>query len=171
MVGMAEIKVTNETGDVLVAMGLGSCIGICAYDPVSKVAGMAHVVLPTNSDRPGEPPGKYANTAVPALLEAMLARGARAPRIKIALAGGAQLFSFHGNSSQLMIGDRNTEAALSALQQHNLPLIARDVGGSVGRTVHLFAADGRVRIKTIGQGERDLVLLSALDPALLGKAA
>lgn len=157
MVGMAEVKITKSPDDVLVALGLGSCIGICAYDAQARVAGMVHVVLPDSAGFEANL-GKFADTAVPLLLEEMQKRGASLKNIRVALAGGAQLFAFNGSGGGLEIGPRNAAAVETHLKQRNISVLCKDVGGSVGRTVHLFA-DGRVRVKTIGQGERDLVAL------------
>jgi chemotaxis protein CheD len=157
MVGMAEIKLTRSQDDVLVALGLGSCIGICAYDPQTKVAGLAHVVLPDSTGHDPNP-GKFADTAIPRLLDEMAKRGASRSRIRVALAGGAQLFAFAGSGPRLEIGVRNAAAVLAILKAHNIPITESDLGGSCGRTVHLYT-DGRVRVKTIGQGERDLTRL------------
>lgn len=164
MVGMGEIQVVSGSEAVLMALGLGSCVGLCAYDVKSRVAGMAHVVLPDESGTTTEgTPGKFASTVLPALLSAMQAQGAGAASLRFALVGGAQLFAFAGKGSgapRLDIGNRNGARLLQELSSRNLPVIAQDLGGNAGRTVHLFAADGRIRIKTIGQGERDLVKLS-----------
>lgn len=156
MVGMAEVKVAAHSDDVLIALGLGSCIGICAYDADARVAGMAHVVLPTGGA--GDTPGKFANTAVPELLRLMIEAGASEERIRVALTGGAQLFAANGANPRLDIGPRNTEAVKGELGKRACRLIAQDLGGSAGRTVQLFG-DGRIRVKTIGQGERELASL------------
>lgn len=159
MVGMGEVKISRSSGGVLVALGLGSCIGICAYDAQARVAGMAHVVLPEGVHHPSAP-GKFANTAVPYLLEVMQKEGASILRIRVALAGGAQLFSFQGANSRLDVGPRNGVAVKAELDRLGIKIVASDVGGSKGRTVHLFP-DGLVRVKTIGQSERDLTTLSS----------
>jgi chemotaxis protein CheD len=157
MVGMAEIKVTSRTDDVLITLGLGSCIGICAYDAEAHIAGMAHVVLPVSSGQ-NAVPGKFANTAVPELLRLMTEAGAKMSRIQVALVGGAQLFTSRGTGSKADIGPRNAEAVRRELSHYPCRFIAQDTGGSAGRTVYLFG-DGRIRVKTIGQGERELVNL------------
>ena len=157
MVGMAEVKVTRSSEEVLVALGLGSCVGICAYDPKAGVAGMAHVVLPMSAGQ-DQNPGKFADTALPQLLSEMSRLGAIKSRIRVALAGGAQLFSINTSGPRMEIGARNIAAIKEALEKSGLPILATDVGGKTGRTVHLFA-DGRVRVKTIGMGEKDLVTL------------
>ncbi len=157
MVGMAEVKISRHPGEVLIALGLGSCIGVCAYDPKAHVAGLAHVVLPDSAGHPPSP-HKFADTAIPLLLEAMQQAGASPSRVLVALTGGAQLFTFQGSGPRLEIGARNAVACVAALQARRLPIAATDLGGSTGRTVQLFN-DGRVHVKTIGQGERQLVAL------------
>ena len=156
MVGMAEVKTTAKMDDTLMALGLGSCVGVCAFDAQAGIAGLAHIVLP-DSGGSAETPGKFADTAVPQLLEQMARLGANVSRIRVALAGGAQLFAFKGGP-RLEIGQRNAEAVSAQLRQRNIPVVATDLGGSSGRTVHLMP-NGRVRVKTIGQGERELTCL------------
>jgi len=157
MVGMAEIKITAKHNDTLMALGLGSCVGVCAFDAQAGIAGLAHIVLP-DSGGSMETPGKFADTAVPQLLEQMTRLGASVSRIKVALAGGAQLFAFKSGGPRLEIGLRNAEAVSAQLKQRNIPIMATDLGGATGRTIHLLP-DGKVRVKTIGQGERELTSL------------
>lgn len=171
MVGMSEIKVIRGEGHVLTTLGLGSCVGICAYDACVKVAGMAHVVLPDSPNGSEEAPGKFANTAIPALVDEMRRQGALLSRIQVAIAGGAQIFAFGSPSPRLDIGSRNIAAVLASLKHHRLLLIASDVGGTAGRTLHFFTVDGRVRVKTLGQGERDLVILGQSNEARMPAAA
>jgi chemotaxis protein CheD len=159
MVGMGEIKISRVSDEVLTALGLGSCIGVCMYDPISRIAGMAHVVLPAHVQNTGDLPGKYATTAIPALLESMQKCGAKTGNLRVAIAGGAQIFSFAGASAQLDIGKRNAAAVEEMLARNNLPIHAQDVGGNMGRTIQLHSSDGRVSIKTIGGGVKDLVIL------------
>src|SRR5690242_3051248 len=157
MVGMAEVKVARSQDDVLIALGLGSCIGICAYDVKARIAGMAHIVLPDSAGFDASP-CKFADTAVPHLIEMMIHRGAAANRIRVAIVGGAQLFAFNGSGPRLEIGPRNTAAVKAALEQCGLELAAIDIGGTAGRTVHM-SGDGRIRVKIIGKGEQELVSL------------
>ncbi|MCC5648058.1 hypothetical protein LC607_35270 [Nostoc sp. CHAB 5824] len=162
MVGMAEVKVSSQPEDVFIALGLGSCIGICAYDAQAKVAGMAHIVLP-QGDTGSHPPGKFANTAIPELLRLMIEAGAAESHIRIALTGGAQLFAVNSAIPRMDIGPRNIEAVTQQLSKYTCNVVAADIGGSAGRTVHLFG-DGRIRVKTIGQGERELATLGSNTP-------
>ncbi len=171
MVGMAEIKVSKQPGDVLVALGLGSCVGVCLYDRQAKIAGMVHVVLPAKLHTGEDAPGKFANTAIPALLDEMKRHGATVSRLKVAVAGGAQLFSFNGAGPRLDVGQRNQTAVLTALGEVGLTVAAQDLGGSIGRTVHFFVENGCVRVKTIGKGEKDLIVLGEAETASLRRAA
>jgi chemotaxis protein CheD len=172
MVGMAEVHVTRDPTDVLMALGLGSCIGVCLYDAERKIAGMVHVVLP-DSGAMGDTthPGKYADTGVPALIAEMRRAGAKAANLAAAIAGGAQLFSFAGSGPRLDIGGRNAEAVLAALRREGLAPVARDVGGTCGRTVQFYAADGRINVKSIGRGQAELAVLGAPSRALELQAA
>lgn len=157
-VGLGEIRVSREKEAVLVCYGLGSCVGIALYDPVVRVAGMVHVVLPDSSQGRGhEAPGKFADTAVPALLSELVALGANRSRLNCRIAGGARMLSVSGGSmAKLDIGARNGEAVRAALEQARVPVAAADMGGNYGRTVSLFVTTGRVLVSTVGRGEKDL---------------
>lgn len=156
-VGLGEIKVSADPAVTLVSYGLGSCVGLAAFDPVRRVAGMAHVVLPSSSlGRPGGGPGRFADTAVPALLAAMTELGAVVQRLQIKLAGGARMFQLSFGSGGLDIGARNIEAVRAALATHGLPTLAEDLGGTVGRTLQVEVATGRVRVMTVGLRNREL---------------
>ena len=158
IVGMAEVKICRSPQDVLIALGLGSCVGICAYDARAGVAGLAHVVLPGGGPvaSSSDTPGKYADTAVTLLLEEMQRRGAALDQITLALAGGAQLFSGNGIGRGLDVGPRNVQAVQVEIDRLRMRVVATDLGGNAGRTIH-FQGSGLVRVKTIGCGERSLV--------------
>ncbi len=158
MVGMAEIKVCRAPQDILIALGLGSCVGICAYDLRAGVAGLAHVVLPSSNAvaNAQHTPGKYADTAITLLLEEMRQRGASINQVVVALAGGAQLFAGTGIGKGLDVGPRNAQAVQAEIARLRLRIVATDLGGTSGRTIH-FLGNGLVRVKTIGQGERPLI--------------
>ena len=128
------------------------------YDPRTHVGGMAHVVLPDSSILPwSDMPGKFADTAVPALLDQMLEMGAHKTSIIVRMAGGARMFSSSpGLSGVLDVGSRNVEAVKSALAACKLHLAAEDCGGSHGRTFHLYLAEGRASVRTLGRSEVDL---------------
>jgi chemotaxis protein CheD len=147
-VGLGEIQVTRS-GE-LVAYSLGSCVAICLYDPRARVAGMAHVVLPAApSDKAVTTPGKFADTAVPALLDEMRRQGAAPARLHCKLAGGAAVLALGGGGSLPNIGQRNTEAVRAALARARVRVLAEETGGNQGRTVRLEAATGRTLVRTV----------------------
>lgn len=150
VVRIAELAVLCREG-VLMAIGLGSCVGVGLYDPVARVAGLAHVFLPASvNGRPaGSMPARYADSAVPALAEAMQRQGALLSRLVAKVAGGAQLF-LSGEQAGLDVGRRNAEAVLAALSRLGIPVVARDLGGHRGRTMKLYAETGAVEIRAMG---------------------
>jgi chemotaxis protein CheD len=150
MVRMGEYAFSATVGDTLVSLGLGSCIGLALIDRRATVAGLAHVVLPAAEGRDGAP-GKFADTAVPALLDAVLALGARQMRLEAVLVGGASMFSFGGNG--LEVGQRNDAAVRAALAQLRIPVLAAETGGSKGRTVRVSVEAGIVTSKAAGETE------------------
>ena len=154
-VGLGELQVAR-LGE-LVAYSLGSCVAICLYDPIARVAGMAHVVLPASGPtRVGGAVGKFADTAVPGLLEAMMPKGARPSRIRCKIAGGAAVLTLGGGGSLPRIGDRNVEAVKAALAQARLQLLNEQTGGSVGRTIRMNAETGQILVRTVGGVETEL---------------
>ena len=152
-VGMADFK-TAKTPDILLTAGLGSCIGICIHDPILKVGGMAHIMLPTASGSLGGNPAKYADTALGLLLKEIFSMGANTSRLRAKMAGGAQMFSFPGKPPVLKIGERNAEAVEQELKKNGIPLLIADVGGNFGRTIHFDVGTGQLHIRTINQGEK-----------------
>jgi chemotaxis protein CheD len=155
MVRMGELAVSRTAGDVLVSIGLGSCIGLCLIDRRRQAAGLAHVMLPTGG--PGEMPGKFAPTAVPELVRELEALGAVRSALEAVLVGGAQMFSFgNGGAGRLDVGARNNQATREALSAARIPVIADATGGSTGRTVRLFVEEPRVTVKEAGSAEREL---------------
>ena len=153
MVRMGEYAFSASAGDLLVSLGLGSCIGLALLDRRAAVAGLAHVVLPTAEGRDGGP-GKFADTAVPVLLDAVLGLGARQARVEAVLVGGASMFSFGGNG--LEVGQRNDAAVREQLAKLRLPVRASDTGGSKGRTVRVHVESGLVTSKAAGEAEVEL---------------
>lgn len=152
-VGMADFK-TASAPVLLLTAGLGSCIGICVHDPILKVGGLAHIMLPTANGSLGGNPAKYADTGLELLLKEIAVMGASKSRLKAKMAGGAQMFSFPGKPPVLKIGDRNAEAVEQELKKYGIPLLASDVGGSFGRTIHFDVGTGQLHIRTINHGEK-----------------
>lgn len=153
-VGMAEIR-TAASPVKLVTNGLGSCIGVCLWDPLLKVGGMVHIMLPDSSQsRVNLNKAKYADTGIALLIEEMVKIGARKSRLVAKIAGGAQMFSFPNNNKLMRIGERNTEAVKHCLAQQGIRLLAEDTGGNYGRTIEFFTADAKLLIRTINKGEK-----------------
>ena len=156
-VGLGELRVVRNSPAVLVCYGLGSCVGVAAWDPVAGVGGMAHVVLPDSAlGQHLETPAKFADTAVPRLLGEMLAAGAIRSRLLIKLSGGAQMLLRSDQADRPDIGQRNAEAVLRAVAAAGLRVAGQDLGGNHGRTMQLHLPGGRVTVSTIGRGEKEL---------------
>lgn len=156
VVGMADLNIVKSPG-VLTTLGLGSCVGIALYDPISKIAGLAHIMLPdSKAIHNNANPAKFADTAMIKLIADMERIGAKRKSLRAKIAGGAQMFAFNATNENLRVGDRNIEAVKRALVDCGIPLIAEEVGSTFGRTVELYSEDGRFVIKAIGQPLRTL---------------
>ena len=146
---------SSEPTTVLTCLGLGSCIGVTAFDSRSGVAGMAHIVLPSGTER--QPPSsKFAVWSVPMLMEEMKKHGASLRSTVVKLAGGAQMSLAPGLGSVFNIGKRNLEATLGALKTLGLRVSDDDTGGSKGRTLKLYVGTGAVTVYTAGSEPREL---------------
>jgi chemotaxis protein CheD len=177
VVGLGEIKISRDPNDVLVAYGLGSCLGIGMHDPVTRLAGMLHAILPTQPDSrrvqnglsneghailPSRPEskggedqsGKYVDIGIQNLLEQLVRAGADRRRIVVRMAGGANMLVAPGFSQVMNIGGRNVEAAQSVFRSLKLNVASQETGGSTGRTVRFYPVDGRMTIRTVGNQER-----------------
>ncbi len=156
-VGLGEVKVTTDSSSYLACFGLGSCICLCAYDPVAKVAGMAHIVLPeSKSTEKDMTATKYADIAIPVLFEEMIKNGAVKSSVAVKLAGGAQMIQAPGFASILDMGKRNLEATRAVLKSEGVRIIGEDIGGSQGRSVWLSVITGEVAIRTAGKEHKKL---------------
>ncbi|ELY85141.1 chemotaxis protein CheD [Natrialba taiwanensis] len=146
-VGISELTV-SDGDDTLKSYGLGSCVAIALYDPETEIGGLAHTMLPDgdeaeNSDRK---PGKYADTAIRALLRRMVERGASYTTVEAKLAGGSDMFEFDSFGDG--VGKRNIDAAKAELEKLGVPLVASDLGGDRGRTVEFTPETGTLLVKS-----------------------
>lgn len=151
IIGIAELAVSNNTSATLTTYSLGSCLGITIYDPVVKVGGLLHIMLPDSridSAKAASQPAMFVDSGVPALFRAAYKLGADKHRVQICVAGGAQIMD---NSGYFNIGKRNYEALAKMLNEHGLRIHAEQVGGMVNRTMYLNLANGDVRLKVSGQ--------------------
>jgi chemotaxis protein CheD len=153
-VRMGELAVSSTHGDVLVSLGLGSCIGLALVDQRRGIAGLAHIMLP-EAIPGGGPVGKFADLAVPELLKQTTALGTTRGGLKAVLVGGAQMFSL-GQGSGLDIGGRNETAVRALLAAERIPVVASATGGAKGRTIRVFPG-GAVLSKEAGGAEIELM--------------
>ncbi len=155
-VGMADMNTVQFPG-VLTTLGLGSCVGVCLYDPTTKISGMLHVMLPYSSQiKNNSNIAKFADTGIIALINDMTKLGANKARIWAKIAGGSQMFATNKNSDVMKIGYRNVIATKETLEKVGIPIIAEDTGGNYGRTIELYSETGYLLIKTIGYGVKTI---------------
>jgi chemotaxis protein CheD len=156
IVGMADMKVSSEPEATLITYALGSCIGVTLYDPVVKVGGMLHFMLPDSQIDPEKGkknPWMFANTGIPELFQEAYKLGAEKRRVLVKVIGGAQVMD---DSGFFNIGKRNYMILRKIFWTNNVLIRAEDVGGSVNRTVRLEVSTGRLWVKTSGSEEREL---------------
>ena len=150
-VGMADLKV-GRAPDTLTTLGLGSCIGLTLYDPVSKIGGLVRYMLPDSTKLKNNTNiAKFGDTGIRELLKQVLASGANQRRLVAKIAGGACMFEMSGLSSVGNVGARNAEAAKEILKELKIPLVAEDTGLNYGRTVELKCETGEYVIKAVGK--------------------
>ncbi len=146
-VGISEL-VVSDGDDTLKSYGLGSCVAIALYDRDSDIGGLAHSMLPNGDEAENSDikPGKYADTAIRALLRRMVEQGASYTSVEAKLAGGSDMFEFESFGDG--VGNRNVAAAKEELEKLGVPLVAEDVGGEHGRTVEFTPGTGDLTVKT-----------------------
>lgn len=154
-VGMADLK-TCVSPDGITTLGLGSCVGIAVRDTVNKIGGLAHIMLPdSKAIRNGQQNiAKFADTGIEELVRQMEKLGAKRNRMVAKIAGGATMFVFQGNGTNLgQVGDRNVEAVKSKLKELKIPILAEDTGENYGRTVIFYPESGDFHIRAVGKNE------------------
>lgn len=155
-VGLGELRVSRDPRACLVAHGLGSCVGVCVYDPVAKVGALLHAMLPERNGQAPAQATKYVDSGIQQMLSELAGQGAARHRLVIHLTGGAHMLTAPGFKNTLDIGGRNAEMARSILQREGLQVADSDTGGHQGRTVKLYIDDGKVTVRSVGWGERQL---------------
>jgi chemotaxis protein CheD len=159
MVRMGEIAISNTPGEVLVSLGLGSCIGLALVDRRAGAAGLAHIVLPETVGRPdAETAHRFADHAVPTLLDGLYELGASRVFTRAFLVGGASMFG--GGAGAMDVGTRNASAVRELMAGRRIHVAAEAVGGTRGRTIRVDVASGGVTVREAGGTEQAL-----LDPA------
>ena len=153
IVGVSDMKVSNRPGSTLVTYSLGSCIGIAIYDPVVKVGGMLHFMLPDSNldpEKASRNPFMFADTGIPKLFKTTYQLGAQKQRMKVVVVGGAQVSN---GSDYFNIGKRNYLAVRKIFWRNNVMVNYRSVGGTENRTLRLDISDGRTWLRESGSGE------------------
>lgn len=156
-VGMADCAVAKHPAN-LVTLGLGSCIGLVIFDPTTRTAGLVHIMLPDSHGAKNIPKeGKFADTAVPFLLEQLYKLGVNKTQLKAKMAGGSQMFSMPGKGSSLFaVGSKNTEVTTAILNSLGIKILASDTGGNKGRSIEFSTETMKLTVKTLGTGVKEL---------------
>lgn len=155
--GIGDVVFSTPFEPELKAIGLGSCIALCAYDPKTKQACMAHVALPESPSPRPDYPGRYADTAVEYIINQMHYKGTPKSRLKIAIIGGAWSGTLGGLPN---LGERNTVAVKEHLSALKLYISAEDTGGNTDRTITLDATTGTIYVRKKAGPTRVLAVLS-----------
>lgn len=152
-VPIADYKVSHSP-DILRTI-LGSCVGICLYDPESRVGGLAHIMLPENNDKSTNPK-KYADSAIALMIDEMCKNGAIAENLIAKIAGGASMFKMPENSFIGSIGINNVHKVREVLNYYHITIVSEDVFGDYGRTVDFFLETGKLKIKSLGREDKEI---------------
>jgi chemotaxis protein CheD len=165
VVGVGDLAVSNNPSVVLATYSLGSCLGVSIYDPVARVGGLLHIMLPDSRIDPAKAarqPAMFMDTGLPALLEAAAQLRAQPYRLQVCVAGGAQMLDEGGFFN---IGKRNCAALTTLLIEYRLHIKAEQVGGLNSRSMYLNLGSGEVRLKISGQTS-EYVLCASSTPTL-----
>ena len=152
VVGVADMKVSNDPEVVLVTYSLGSCIGVGIYDPIVKVGGLLHYMLPDSSldeKKAQKNPFMFGDTGIPLLFKETYKYGAKKNRVKVIVVGGAQILDQNGLFN---IGKRNYTLLRKMFWKNNVMTSYEDIGGTINRTLKLEVREGGAWLKTSGKG-------------------
>lgn len=149
-VHISDMKVSKKTEVVLVTHSLGSCLGLAAYDPQARVAGLIHCLLPrpTSKAKAESNPAMFVTSGVPIMIRAMFALGAVRERLILKAAGCGQMLNM---LNQFNAGKRNQEALYQLLKYNELKLAAKDLGGTDPKTIHLYVGTGQIIVRSRGK--------------------
>jgi len=155
-VGMADLNICKSP-DGITTLGLGSCVGVALRDPVTKIGGLLHAMLPDSTViKNNTCVEKFVDSGLDELVKRMVRAGANKARLEAKLAGGAQMFAFQRNSDLVKVGGRNAEAARKKLRAMHIRLLAEDTGLNYGRTVIYYPETGIYVIKAVGKPEKSI---------------
>lgn len=155
-VNIAEMKI-GSAPDILVTRGLGSCLGITIYDPLKKIGGIAHPMLPDiNLARVKSNPYRFVNSAIMKMIEELEKMGGLKSRFVAKIFGGAKMFSSFAQDNLLNVGQKNIDMALNVLKDLGIKIVAQDTGGNFGRTVEFDLEDGKTYVNTVFKGKKEI---------------
>ena len=147
VIGVADVAVTDDPNARLVTYALGSCIGVTMYDPVAKVGGMLHFMMPNAKSSPDKAearPAMFGDSGIPMLFDALLELGAKRDRLVVCAAGGAEIIADNGH---FRVGSRNRTLLRKLFWKNNILMAGEDTGGTISRTLSLFMSNGSVSIR------------------------
>lgn len=150
VVNISDMKYSTHAEDVIVTYSLGSCLGVTAYDPVTHIGGLVHCLLPTSQSarhKAKDNPYMFVNTGVTSMVRKLVEKGADKGRLVFKAAGGANM----RNDNIFNTGLRNFEALEKLLDTNAVTLAAKDVGGTIPRTMFLHLDTGRVLVRSLGE--------------------
>lgn len=156
VVGISDLKVSDRPDDVLVTYALGSCIAVAVYDPVAKVGGLLHYMLPDSTldpERARQNPAMFADTGIPVLFKSCYKLGAEKRRIVVRAAGGASILD---DTNFFRIGQKNIMAMRKIFWKNNVMVESEDTGGNFNRTVRLSLSNGKTYVKTSGGAIKEI---------------
>jgi chemotaxis protein CheD len=155
-VGIGDLGVAKSP-TILETVSLGSCVGIVLYDPISKVGGLAHIMLPDSKlSKHQTSPSKFADTAIVLMIQEMQKLGAQKNRLHAKIAGGACMFALLNLDPLVTIGERNIKAVKEILWKEKIPLLAEETGKNFGRTIHFFTETGKVHVRSVKYGVKEI---------------
>lgn len=155
-VSIADMKVCKAP-DTVTTLGLGSCVGVAVRDPINKVGGLLHIMLPDSTAvRASTSRLKFADTGIEDLIKDVVAAGATRTRLVAKIAGGAQMFDFTSKPNMVRVGDRNVEAVKAKLKAMNIRILAEDCGSNYGRTVVFNPDTGDYLIRSVGKPDKTI---------------
>ncbi len=156
VVGISDLKVSSGEQDCLVTYALGSCIAVAVYDPVVKVGGLLHYMLPDSTldaEKARQHPGMFADTGIPLLFKSCYKLGAEKKRMIVKIAGGARIMD---DMNYFRIGQKNLTALRKIFWKNNVLIDAEDTGENFNRTVRLEVASGKFLVKGLGGTIKEL---------------
>jgi chemotaxis protein CheD len=155
-VGIADLKIASSPS-VLVTRGLGSCLGIVVYEPFKKIGALAHPMLSCQEHcKIKNNPAKFVDSSIKVIIDEFKQRDCSTVNLGVKIFGGAHVFTCLASDSVFNIGARNIEAAREIFASYKIKILAEDVGGNYGRTITFDLETGKVCVKTMFYGEREV---------------